>query len=176
MAVNRGKQFEDVVKEAFLKVPGVSIDRLHDQTTGYLGSSNICDFVVYRKPYELYIECKAIHGNTLSIHSIPKPDKKGALHGYHGMITDTQWTGLLEKSKIKGVTAGVLCWWIDKGVTMFLPIELLSCIYERGEKSVRFDFTGYLYSGSLLYHIKGTKKRVFFEYDMQDFLDNGVVR
>ena len=83
---------------------------------------------------------------------------------------------MLEKSKIKGVTAGVLCWWIDKGVTMFLPIELLSCIYERGEKSVRFDFTGYLYSGSLLYHIKGTKKRVFFEYDMQDFLDNGVVR
>lgn len=43
MSVNRGKQFEDVIKTAFEKVPGVSIDRLHDQTTGYAGSSNICD-------------------------------------------------------------------------------------------------------------------------------------
>lgn len=43
MAVNRGKQFEDVVREALEKVPGVSIDRLHDQTTGWKGSTNICD-------------------------------------------------------------------------------------------------------------------------------------
>ena len=46
MAQNRGKQFEDVIKKAFLKVPDVSIDRLHDQTTGFLGSKNICDFVI----------------------------------------------------------------------------------------------------------------------------------
>ena len=43
MAENRGKQFEGVIKEAFEKVPGVSIDRLHDQTNGFVGSSNICD-------------------------------------------------------------------------------------------------------------------------------------
>ena len=43
MSFNRGKQFEKVIKEAFERVPGVSIDRLHDQTTGYVGSSNICD-------------------------------------------------------------------------------------------------------------------------------------
>lgn len=43
MAVNLGKKFEDVIRESFEKVPDVSIDRLHDQTTHYLGSSNICD-------------------------------------------------------------------------------------------------------------------------------------
>lgn len=43
MTVNRGKQFEHVIQEAFEKVDGVSIDRLHDQTTGFSGSQNICD-------------------------------------------------------------------------------------------------------------------------------------
>lgn len=43
LAVSRGKQFEAVIKDAFEKVPGVSIDRLHDQTTGFKGSQNICD-------------------------------------------------------------------------------------------------------------------------------------
>ena len=44
MAYNYGKKFEDVVREAFEKVPGVSIDRLHDQTTKFKGTSaNICD-------------------------------------------------------------------------------------------------------------------------------------
>ena len=51
MAQNRGKQFEDVIKQSFEKLEDVSIDRLHDQTTGYVGSSNICDFIVYRYPY-----------------------------------------------------------------------------------------------------------------------------
>ena len=57
MAVNRGKDFEEHIKQAFLQVPDVSVDRLHDQTNGYLGSSNICDFIVYKKPFEYYIEC-----------------------------------------------------------------------------------------------------------------------
>ena len=48
MAENRGKKFEDVVRQAFEKVPNVSIDRLHDQTTGFKGSQNICDLIVYR--------------------------------------------------------------------------------------------------------------------------------
>lgn len=43
MAENRGKKFENVIRESFLKVPNVSIDRLHDQTNGFKGSQNICD-------------------------------------------------------------------------------------------------------------------------------------
>ena len=41
--VNRGKRFESVIKESFERVDGVSIDRLHDQTNGFVGSSNISD-------------------------------------------------------------------------------------------------------------------------------------
>lgn len=168
MAENRGKEFENVIREAFEKVSNTSVVRLHDQTTGYLGSSNHCDFIVYRKPYELHIECKSVHGNTLSIHSIPKPDKKGVLHGFYGNITDTQWEGLLEKSKIPGVIAGVICWWIDSDVTKFISIQELEITKRWGVKSIRYDHSEKIFP---VIDIKGKKKRVFFDYDMEGFLD-----
>lgn len=175
MAVSRGKQFEDVVRNAFEKIPEVSIDRLHDQTTGYKNSSaNIADFIVYKKPYEYYFECKAVHGNTLSIHSNPKLDKNGVLHGFHGNITDNQWEGLLEKSKIPGVFAGIICWWVDKDVTYFIPIQLLDWAYKAGFKSVPSNFYDLWMwkenNCSTPIKMEGKKKRVFFDYDMEDFL------
>lgn len=178
MPVNRGKQFEKKIRDAFEKVPGVSIDRVTDQTTKYLGSTNICDYIVYKKPYEYYIECKSVHGNTLSIYSIPKPDKKGVLHGFYGNISDAQWTGLLEKSKIEGVVAGVICWWIQKDITLFIPIQILEAERLEGKKSIKFDyenqFLGYYPSSELeikTIKILGEKKRVYFDYDMEDFFN-----
>lgn len=155
MAVNRGKQFEDVVRNAFEKVPGVSIDRLHDQTTGFKGSQNICDFIVYREPYEYYFECKSVHGNVLPFRN----------------ITETQWDGLLEKSKIEGVTAGIICWWIDKDKTVFIPIQTLELMRTVGIKSVRYDAIDDCDGDTDMIEIKGKKKRVFFDYDMEEFLD-----
>lgn len=169
--VNRGKQFENIIGEAFEKVPDVSVVRLHDQTTGYLGSSNHCDFIVYKKPYEYHIECKSVHGNTLSIHSIPKPDKHGVLHGFYGNITDTQWEGLLEKSQIDGVTAGVICWWIDKDKTVFISIQTLELMKTIGMKSVRYDAIDDCDGDTDMIEIKGEKKRVFFEYNMEEFFN-----
>ena len=161
MAENRGKKFERVIKDAFQKVPGVSIDRLHDQTNGFRGSENICDFIVYRKPYEYYFECKSVHGNTLPFTN----------------ITDTQWNGLLAKSQIQGVCAGVICWWIDKDVTKFISIQLLEFLSTNGYKSIRYDY-GYGVSAHSkdwrtysTVKIKGKKKRVFFDYDMKGFLN-----
>jgi len=167
MSINRGKRFEDVIKQAFEKVPGVSIDRLHDQTTGYAGSSNICDFIVYKEPYEYYIECKSVHGNTLSIHgNNPK-------HKY-GNITDTQWEGLLEKSKIEGVHAGIICWWTDKDVTAYLPIEMLQYLRDKGYKSVSYTANWVELAVDApdwnWCWVNGKKKRVFFDYDMEEFL------
>ena len=152
MNINRGKQFEKVIQIAFERVPGVSIDRLHDQTTGYKGSQNIADFIVYKKPYELYLECKSVHGNTLPFSN----------------ITDTQWNGLLEKSKIEGVFAGIICWFIDKDITLFIPIQVLQICKYRGWKSIRYDVNGYHTS---IKEIKGKKKRIFFDYDMQELLE-----
>ena len=166
MVVNRGKQFEDVIKQAFLNVPDVSVDRLHDQMSGYFGSKNICDFIVYKKPYEYYIECKSVHRNILSIHSIPKLGKDGKLHGFHGNITDTQWDGLIEKSKIQGVRAGIICWWIDLDKTYYIPMWVLEDAYKNGYKSINLN---YPYCQGYWIPIDGKKKRVFFDYDMTEF-------
>ena len=152
MGENRGKAFENIIKEAFLKVPDVSVDRLHDQMTGYkVTSANICDFIVYKKPYEYYIECKSVHGNTLPFSN----------------ITTNQWNGLLEKSKIDGVFAGVICWWIKFDTTLFLPIQTLDIWRNQvGLKSIKHD----IWEKDLdVIKINGKKKRVFFDYDMTEF-------
>lgn len=158
MSVNRGKQFENIVREAFEKVPHVSIDRLHDQTTGFRGSQNICDFIVYREPYEYYFECKSVHGVSLPFSN----------------ITETQWSGLLEKSKIEGVFAGIICWWVDKDITRFIPIQVLQMLKNDGKKSLNCYWDSCVDVYNIRYsipEIKGKKKRVFFDYDMEKFLD-----
>jgi len=152
MGVNRGKDFEKVIKEAFEKVPGVSIDRIHDQMNGYACSANISDFIMYRYPYEYYIECKSTHMGTLPFSN----------------ISDKQWNGMLEKSKITGVIAGVICWWIDKDMTAFIPIQILDVLKNSGYKSVKWDD---VHDNPDIFEIPGKKKRVFYDYDMQHFFN-----
>ena len=41
MAVNYGKQWEQKVMQDFAKLPGATIDRIYDVTTGYKSISNI---------------------------------------------------------------------------------------------------------------------------------------
>lgn len=153
--VNRGKQFENIIKEAFERVPDVSVVRLHDQTTGYLGSSNHCDFIVYKKPYEYHIECKSVHGNTFPFSN----------------ITDNQYKGLLEKSKIQGVFAGLIVWWVDKDVTAFVPIQFIEWQKTLGRKSLPYGLADGVEFENWIscITIPGKKKRVFFDYDMDYF-------
>lgn len=158
MAENRGKDFEDVIRSAFESVPDTMVTRLPDPVQGYLGYRNICDFLIYHNPYLYCIECKSTHGNTLSIYS-PNEKKK------YGDITNNQWEGMLKASKVKGIIAGVICWWVDHDVTRFIPIGVLEA--ERnalGAKSIRYD-------GAYSYiELTGRKKRVFFDYDAKSFL------
>jgi len=155
---NRGKQFESTIKEAFLKVPDTSIVRLYDSTNGFVGVATHCDFIVYHKPYEYHIECKSVHGNTLPFSN----------------ITKNQWDGLLEVSKIDGIIAGVICWWVDHDVTKFIPMQTLQELKSLGYKSVRYDagipdYLNYTDSEYCMVEIEGKKKRVFFDYSMQEF-------
>lgn len=153
MPQNRGKQFEGVIKKACERVEGVSIDRIHDQTNGYKNSSNICDFIAYKYPYEYYLECKSIHGHTFPLRN----------------VTDNQRKGLLAKSQIHGVIAGVIIWFIDHDKTFFVPIQHI-------QDELDFGHTGlhiYNLDKQIWKKIEGTKKRIFFDYDMQSFFDGG---
>lgn len=156
MAINRGKQFENLLKEQFEKIPNISIDRLYDVTTGYKNQNNPCDFIVYKDGTLNYFECKAIHGNTLNFKS---------------HIRENQWDKLLKKSCIPGVNAGIICWFIDKDATYFIDIFKLYTLKESGEKS--FNVTNPDHVNSIFVNkVEGTKKRVFFEYDLKQLLED----
>ncbi len=157
MSVNRGKQFEYVIREAFERVSGVSLDRLNDNTAGFKGIAGICDFIVYKFPYQYYIECKAVHGNTLSIHS-------NDLNHKYGNISNKQYEGLLEKSTVKGVRAGVICWWVDKDTTKYIPIQVIKNFHDVGMKSIHWDECD-----ERVVDIAGRKKVIFWQYDMKRF-------
>lgn len=154
MAENRGKEFEKRVRRGFEKVDNTCVVRLQDTMNGFAGSANICDFVVYNRPYMYLIECKSCHGNTLSFSN----------------ISDTQWKGLLEKSEIDGVIAGILVWFIDKDVTTFIPIQALEYHKKCGEKSVNCAKLDEDY-GMNNCTISGKKEKVFFDYNMNSLFD-----
>lgn len=153
MGVNRGKDFEECIREACEAVSDTSVTRLIDPQAGYAGIRNICDFIVYHYPTQFFLECKSIKGNTLNF----KSD-----------ITKNQWDGLLEQSKVRGVVAGVIVWFIDHDQTIFVPIQSLEEMRQCGEKS--FNVTKW--SVDDWFHIDGRKKRIYFEYDMEKFFAN----
>lgn len=141
---DRGKEFEHEVYEQFKAYPNVSIDRIPDQTMKYKKRTNVADFIVFRRPKEYYVECKTVHGNRLSFKNI------------------TQYDKLMEKIGIDGVVPGVLCWWVDKDVTRWIPIDEVAYLKSLGDKSVRYD-------ANVGVIIPGRKRKIFFDYDFDTF-------
>ena len=169
MAKNNGKQFENKIREAIERVPFATVDRIPDQVSKFKGSTNICDFIAYQYPTLFYLECKSVHGNTLSIHSVPKMGKDGKLHGFYGDIRDNQWEGLLEKSKYPGVITGIICWWIDHDETWFIPMWILEDARNNcHDKSINLKHP--LMQGYWTY-IPGVKKRTYFDYDIETLMN-----
>ena len=157
MGTNRGKQFENIVRECFEKIDDVNVIRLHDQMTGYKGSKNPCDLIVYKYPYHYALELKSVHGNTFPLTN----------------ITPYQYSELLRMSKLKGVFAGLIIWWVDKDITKYVPIEIIDIFKKQGLKSIPSD----IYCNPDIKLIEGVKKRVFWEYDFTSFfreVENGI--
>lgn len=151
---NRGKDFESEIRKCLENLPNVSFDRLPDPMAGYSGIRNICDFSMYNYPYMFFLECKSLYGNTLN---------------YASSITQNQWEGLFEKSKIYGCIAGICVWYIDYDLTVFVKIQDLWEHRKAGNKSLNItDIT----SENSVNHfiIDGVKKRVRFNYFGEPFL------
>lgn len=149
---NKGKQFEQVVYQAFLQVPDVSIDRLRDAPRKLKGVDNPSDFIVYKKPHEIYLECKSHKGNTLPF----------------SCIREEQIQGMLAKSLKRGVIAGVMVWFIDHDLTVWVSIDMIVTLMGFGYKSLNIkdlDKIPHLI-------VPGIKKRVYFDYDMNKFLED----
>lgn len=151
---NDGKKFEKVIQEAFEKVPGVSIDRLRDAPTHFRNVDNPSDFVAYKKPHEMYIECKSHHGNTLPF----------------SCIRPAQISKMLVKERIEGVKCGFIVWYIDREFTLWYPVETVAYIQMLGRKSLHYKDQ---FTSSRILRIFGKKKRnsIFYNYDIERFLD-----
>lgn len=159
--MNRGKDFEQQFRKQLEE--HFDVTRLADNTAGYMGGRNICDFLAYLYPNLFYLELKTVKGNTLPFAN----------------ITQNQWTGLQEKEKIEGVGAGVIVWFLDHDKTFFISADCMQKIKNEGMfkslhirdlrlKSEEFSKGRY----HKCFEIEGIKKRVFFEYDMEKFKQN----
>lgn len=152
MGVNRGKQFESKIRETFEKIPGVSLERLYDSTNGFKGVHTVSDFILYRYPFQYYIECKSCYGKTL----------------YWKNITDNQYRGLIKKDNIPGVFGGFMIWFIDYDMTIFIRASVVKSLRDSGLSGINI----------IKLHpeqytiLPGQKKRVLFDYFGKQFLDN----
>lgn len=152
--VNRGKGFEKEIREAFEREENISVDRLKDTQARFKDNDNVADFIIYKYPYELYIECKSRRGNTLNFKNDIRPN---------------QWEGLQMKSTIKGVRAGVLVWFIDHDLTAYIDIEELLKLRAKGYKSVNVKD---LQKGKIEFvEIDGLKKQIYYKYDIKSLLE-----
>lgn len=119
-----GKAFEKDFKESAIKYfDDVSIDRLYDNVGGYAGIRNVCDFILYHIPNQYYFELKSHLEDALPI----------------SCITDYQYKGLLVKSQIRGVIAGVLMQFRPSGQAYFVPIQKIKELRDNGAVKITLN-------------------------------------
>lgn len=116
-----GKKAEQKIRE-WLDRPadGYSLDRIPDQMTGYLGSRNICDFDCYKYPNMYYIESKATGHDRFEFNQ----------------ISDIQRNGLLAKSKIAHVKAGIIILFAEAQRAFWVPIQEIKNLEDSGKHSL----------------------------------------
>ena len=116
-----GKKAEAKIKE-WLNKPedGFCFDRIVDQTSGWVGSCNICDFTLYRFPHFYYIESKATENDRFDFK----------------MITDYQRDHMYEKSKIDGVKGYVIVLFATYKRAFIFDIQHIVAEMALGTKSV----------------------------------------
>ena len=145
MAVSRGKQFEQKVKEDLEKLGDVSLERFPDQMSGYRGSKNPSDFTLYMYPHYYYLECKTTNENTFPLSGL------------------TQYDDLLQRKGRRGVRSGVLLWFVQHDKVCYVPIATFEKLKQDGKKSVNVKMLND--DTYRIIVIPSTKKRVFMDSD-----------
>ena len=168
MAKSDGKAFEDAIKKSCLKYPEISIDRVNDNMSKFANVKGICDFIIYKRPLQVYAECKSHLDKSFPLKNIkgfikePNKKKKGLTH----------WDGLILKSKIDGVYSGVILWLIDQDITIWLDIRDLEKAKKLGYKSVGYHSSrtfSYPEMTEYSFELQGVKKIKYYNYMMNEF-------
>ena len=119
-----GKDAEKKIKE-WLDRPeeGYDFNRIPDQLSGFYGSSNICDFDLFKYPNKYYLESKATYNSRFDF----------------SMITQYQYQSLLNKSKIDHCYGYIIILFASYKRAFVLDIQTIQNIYESGKKSINID-------------------------------------
>ena len=143
------KNFEKLVLDGINELKDCYCLRLYD--TMYINARNPSDFVAYKKPNMILLECKTTAGTSL-------PFKN---------ISDGQWEDISNATKqAKGIVGLILVWFYDKDVTLAINIKELIKMREAGKKSIRFDTVG---DGMIV--VDGKKSHKYFKYDFNKMMN-----
>lgn len=88
--------------------------------TGFFGSKNICDFTLFKSPNMYYIESKATWEDRFDL----------------SRITETQYQGLIEKSRIDHVYGLVIVLFASYKRAFILDIKDIDDYKQEGNKSI----------------------------------------
>lgn len=147
-----GKKFELQFRKDWSKfVPDSFEYRLNDQMSGYMGSSNVSDFICFKTPDLFLIECKAHAGNTFPF---------SAFRQYEGLLA---WKG------VSGVHPGVVLWMYDHDLVLWIPVETFEKLKKEEKKSFNVKLVGNEEYESLV--LPSKKLRTFMETDYSALVD-----
>jgi hypothetical protein len=150
-----GKKFEDRFKKDYERCfPKTMIYRLPDQQSGYAGggSQNPCDFFCYPGDCVLMVECKAHKGASIPFTDIPQYERQ------------------LDYKGLKKTFPGVLVWFYEKDVIIWVSIEEMEKMVLEGEKSIglrMIDEKKPYKKSYTIYKLPATKLRTFMEADLK---------
>lgn len=148
-----GKKFEDRFRKDFKDCfPNTFIYRLPDQQSGYAGggSQNPCDFICYPGPLVLMVECKAHKGASIPFSAIP------------------QYERMLDYKGLYKTYPGVVVWFYEKDLVVWVSIEEMEKMVLAGEKSIGIRMLQNKKNTEQTYNIvvlPSTKLRTFMETD-----------
>ena len=148
-----GKKFEDRFKKDYIRCfPDTLIYRLPDQQSGYAGggSSNPCDFMCYPGPCVLMVECKAHKGASINFNDI------------------RQYKKMLDFKGLYKTFPGVVVWFYEKDIVIWVSIEEMEKMQLDGEKSIGLRMIDEKKPYKKSYNIitlPSTKLRAFMETD-----------
>lgn len=145
---NRGKAFEQKVKEDLKKIPEAVIERLPDQMSGMYGSRNVSDFIFYKYPNLYFIECKTTNENTFPFSNL------------------SQFDELIKRSGKPGVRSGVILWFVKHSKVVYIPVKTIEKMKEDNLKSINIKhvINNHDYR---LFEVPSVKKRVFLDSDYE---------
>lgn len=150
-----GKKFESRFEKDYNRCfPGTLCYRLPDQQSGYAGGggSNPCDFMCYPGSCILMVECKAHSGASINFSDIRQYDK------------------MLDYKGLYKTFPGVLVWFYEKDIIIWVSIEEMEKMKLDGEKSIGLRMINKKKPYKKLYtihEVPATKLRTFMEADLK---------